>query len=168
MSGKLKHIIFRTDMGWVGILVSARGLLVATLPQPTAPAARQLLARVNEANESPDAFPDLVERLKEYYRGGKVAFPDKLDLTGATPFQRAVWIAAQRIPYGKTRSYRWIAERIGKPQAARAVGQALGRNPLAIVVPCHRVVASGSGLGGFGGGLKMKRQLLRREGGLNR
>jgi methylated-DNA-[protein]-cysteine S-methyltransferase len=163
MSGKLKYIIFETDMGWVGILASARGLLATTLPQPTAPEARQLLERINEANKSPDAFHDLVERLKEYYRGRKVAFPDKLDLTGATSFQRAVWTAAQRIPYGETRSYRWVAERIGKPQAARAVGQALGRNPLAIIVPCHRVVASDGGLGGFGGGLEMKRRLLQRE-----
>jgi methylated-DNA-[protein]-cysteine S-methyltransferase len=169
MSGKLKYIIFETGMGWVGILASARGLLATTLPQPTAPAARELLgARINEATRSPDAFHDLVERLKEYYRGRKVAFPDKLDLTGATSFQRAVWTATQRIPYGETRSYRWVAERIGKPQAARAVGQALGRNPLAIIVPCHRVLASDGRLGGFGGGLKMKRQLLRLEGGQNR
>jgi O-6-methylguanine DNA methyltransferase len=154
-------------MGWVGILVSARGLLAATLPQPTAPAARQLLKRVNEATRSPDLFPDLVKRLKEYYCGCKVAFPDKLDLTGATPFQQAVWTAARRIPYGETRSYRWVAAQIGKPQAARAVGQALGRNPLAIIVPCHRVVASDGGLGGFGWGLKMKQQLLRREVGQN-
>jgi methylated-DNA-[protein]-cysteine S-methyltransferase len=168
MNRKLKYTIFKTDMGWVGILASARGLLATTLPQPTAPAARQLLERINEANKSPDALSDLVERLKEYYRGRKVAFPDKLDLTGATPFQYAVCTAAQRIPYGETRSYRWVAERIGKPQAARAVGQALGRNPLAIIVPCHRVVASDGGLGGFGGGLEMKHQLLRLEGGYNR
>jgi methylated-DNA-[protein]-cysteine S-methyltransferase len=168
MSGKLKYIIFETDMGWVGILASARGLLATTLPQPTAAAARQQLKGVNEVTRSPGAFYDLVERLREYYRGREVAFPDKLDLTGATPFQCAVWTAAQRIPYGETRSYGWVAARIGRPQAARAVGQALGRNPLAIIVPCHRVVASNGGLGGFGGGLKMKRQLLRLEGGQNR
>jgi methylated-DNA-[protein]-cysteine S-methyltransferase len=163
MSEGLKYSIFKTDMGWVGILASARGLLAATLPQPTTRAARQLLKRINEATRSPDPFPDLVERLKEYYCGRKVAFPDKLDLTRATPFQQAVWTAARRIPYGETRSYRWVAARIGKPQAARAVGQALGRNPLAIIVPCHRVVASDGGLGGFGGGLKMKRYLLWQE-----
>jgi methylated-DNA-[protein]-cysteine S-methyltransferase len=160
MSGELKYFVFKTDMGWVGILASARGLLATTLPQPTAPAARQLLEGINEATWSPHAFPDLVERLKEYYGGRKVAFPDKLDLTRATSFQHAAWTAAQSIPYGETRSYRWVAERIGKPQAARAVGQALGRNPLAIIVPCHRVVASDGGLGGFGGGLKIKRYLL--------
>jgi methylated-DNA-[protein]-cysteine S-methyltransferase len=168
MNEGLKYSIFKTDMGWVGILASARGLLAATLPQPTAVEVRQLLgARINEATRSSVPFPDLVKRLKEYYRGRRVAFPDKLDLTGATPFQCAVWTAARRIPYGETRSYRWVAARIGKPQAARAAGQALGRNPLAIIVPCHRVVASDGGLGGFGWGLKMKRQLLRREVGQN-
>jgi methylated-DNA-[protein]-cysteine S-methyltransferase len=169
MSGGLEYSIFKTEMGWVGILASARGLLAATLPQPTAPAARQLLgAKVNEAARSPDAFPDLAKRLKKYYGGRRVAFPDRLDLTGATPFRQAVWMAAQRIPYGETRSYRWVAARIGKPQATRAVGQALGRNPLAIIVPCHRVVASDGGLCGFGGGLEMKRQLLRLEAGSRR
>lgn len=163
MSEQLKYIIFETDMGWVAILASARGLLASTLPQPTASEARRLLARVDEATTASDTFADLVERLKQYYRGHKVAFSDKLDLTGATPFQRAVWTATQHIPYGETRSYRWVAERIGKPRAARAVGQALGRNPLAILVPCHRVVASDGGLGGFGGGLEMKRRLLQME-----
>jgi methylated-DNA-[protein]-cysteine S-methyltransferase len=168
MNEGLKYSIFKTDMGWVGILASARGLLAATLPQPTAVEVRQLLgARINEATRSPDAFHDLVKRLKEYYCGRKVTFPDKLDLTGATQFQRAVWTAAQCIPYGETRSYRWVAEETGKPQAARAAGQALGRNPLAIIVPCHRVVTSDGGLGGFGGGLKVKQQLLRREVGQN-
>jgi len=161
MSGKAKYIIFKTDTGWVGILASSRGLLAVTLPQPSAEAARQLLGtRVNAATWAPDGFSDLIQRLQAYYRGRRVSFADKLDLTGATPFQRAVWTAAQHIPYGETRSYRWVAERIGKPQAARAVGQALGRNPLAIIVPCHRVVASDGGLGGFGGGLKMKQYLL--------
>jgi len=169
MNKEPRYIVFKTDMGWVGILASIRGLLAATLPQPTAAEARELLgARVDEATSSPDAFNNLAERFKEYYSGRKVAFPDKLDLTGATPFQRAVWTAAQRISYGETRSYRWVAEQISNPQAARAVGQALSRNPLAIIVPCHRVVASDGGLGGFGGGLNMKRHLLRLEGGQNR
>src|SRR3990172_6320272 len=71
--------------------------------------------------------------------------------------------ATRLIPYGEPRSYLWIAEKIGKPGAARAVGQALGKNPLFIIVPCHRVVASDGGLGGFGGGLQMKRRLLSME-----
>lgn len=151
MSEELDNFVFNTAMGWVGVSASARGLLAVTLPQSM---------ETEKATHIPSAFNNLVERLKAYYRGLEVSFPDKLDQTAATPFQYAVWTATQRIPYGETRSYRWIAEQIGQPRAARAVGQALSRNPWAIIVPCHRVVASDGGLGGFGGGLKMKRYLL--------
>jgi len=74
-----------------------------------------------------------------------------------------VWQATRLIPYGETRSYLWVAVQIGKPGAARAVGQALGRNPLPVIIPCHRVIASDGGLGGFTGGLVMKRRLLELE-----
>jgi len=74
-----------------------------------------------------------------------------------------VWQATRLIPYGETRSYLWVAVQIGKPGAARAVGQALGRNPLPVIVPCHRVIAADGGLGGFTGGLEMKRRLLELE-----
>ncbi len=161
MSGELKYITFNTDMGWVGILASAKGLLDTTLPQRSAQETHQLLGEsVNQATWSPRLFDDLMERLKVYFSGRKAAFPDELDLSGATPFQREVWEATRLIPYGETRSYLWVAEQIKKPGAARAVGQALGRNPLAVIVPCHRVVASDGTLGGFGGGLEMKRRLL--------
>jgi methylated-DNA-[protein]-cysteine S-methyltransferase len=85
-----------------------------------------------------------------------------------TPFQRAVWLACMRIPAGQTRSYKWIAEQIGKPGAVRAVGSALGRNPFAPAVPCHRVIKSDGGLGGFSaaGGPAAKLRLLRKEGAL--
>lgn len=82
-----------------------------------------------------------------------------------TPFQQAVWRACMRIPAGQTRSYKWIAEQIGKPGAVRAVGSALGKNPFAPAVPCHRVIKSDGGLGGFSaaGGLKAKLALLKKE-----
>ena len=82
-----------------------------------------------------------------------------------TPFQQAVWKACMRIPAGQTRSYKWIAEQIGRPGAVRAVGNALGANPFAPVVPCHRVIRSDGGLGGFSaaGGTAAKRRLLDRE-----
>ena len=151
-------------MGWVGILASAKGLVATTLPQRSAQEARQLLGnRLNRAMWSPRSFADLVERLKVYFSGRKVAFPYEVDLSGATSFQREVWEITRLIPYGETRSYRWVAEQIKRPGAMRAVGQALGRNQLAIVVPCHRVVASDGGFGGFGGGVEMKRYLLRLE-----
>ena len=161
MTGQLKYIIFNTDMGWVGTLASAKGLLGTTLPQRSAQEAKQLLDdSINHATWSPHLSDDLVERLKAYFSGHKVTFPDELDLSGATPFQRKVWEITRLIPYGETRSYLWVAKQIKRPRAARAVGQALGRNPLPIIVPCHRVVASDGSLGGFGGGLEMKQHLL--------
>ncbi len=165
MTEKLFYITFRTEMGWVGILASAKGLLATTLPQPSVSEARQLLGRrADKAEWSPHRLADLTERLTSYFNNEKVTFPDELDLSGATPFQGAVWRQTRLIPYGETRSYQWVAEQLKRPKAARAVGQALGRNPLLVIVPCHRVVASGGGLGGFGGGLDMKKRLLRMEG----
>ena len=164
MTQQLNYTIFNTDMGWVGMLASAKGLLGITLPQRSAQEAYQLLGNnINYAIWSPHLFRDLIERLRVYFGGHRTTFPDKLDLSQATHFQREVWEITRRIPYGETRSYAWVAEQIGKPRAARAVGQALGKNPLPIIVPCHRVVASDGKLGGFGGGVEMKKHLISRE-----
>lgn len=83
-----------------------------------------------------------------------------MDLSSGTSFQQKVWRALTKIPFGQTRSYAWVAQKIGKPKASRAVGAACGANPVPVVIPCHRVVASDGSLGGFGGGLPMKRRLL--------
>lgn len=106
----------------------------------------------------------LFEELERYFRGEPVTFADvDVDLTGSTEFEREVYKATRAIPFGKVATYGQIAKAIGAPNAQRAVGQALGKNPIAIVIPCHRVVAS-DGLGGFTGGLTWKRKLLRHEG----
>ena len=118
---------------------------------------------IDEAVWSPPFFQDLMERLKAYFSGYEATFPDKLDLSRATPFQCEVWEATRLIPYGETRSYAWIAGQIKKPGAFRATGQALGRNPFPVIVPCHRVLASNGALGGFTGGIEMKQYLLRLE-----
>jgi AraC family transcriptional regulator, regulatory protein of adaptative response / methylated-DNA-[protein]-cysteine methyltransferase len=99
--------------------------------------------------------------IKSYLEGDRPPVDVPLDVRG-TPFQQQVWKALQAIPCGETRTYRDIAVALGKPNAARAIGQACGRNPVALIVPCHRVVGSG-GLGGFGLGLERKRLLLERE-----
>ncbi len=164
MTGDLKYITLNTDIGWIGILSSAKGLLGITLPQRSAQEACQLLGdSVNRAICSPHPFDNLMERLKVYFSGHRTTFPDKLDLSRATHFQREVWEITRRIPYGETRSYAWVAEQIKKPRAMRAVGQALSKNPLPIIVPCHRVVASDGKLGGFSSGVEMKRYLLSLE-----
>lgn len=87
-----------------------------------------------------------------------------LDMGEGTAFQQAVWAALTRIPRGRTATYREVAAAIGRPRSARAVGQACGANPVPLLVPCHRVVATGGGLGGFSGGLRWKQMLLAREG----
>ena len=100
--------------------------------------------------------------LKEYFDGTRRRFGVRLDLDG-TPFQQRVWAELLRIPYGETRTYAEIAARIRNPRAVRAVGTANGRNPISIFIPCHRVIASGGGLGGYSGGLQMKVKLLALE-----
>jgi methylated-DNA-[protein]-cysteine S-methyltransferase len=103
-------------------------------------------------------------QLDEYFAGTRTSFDVPLAPDG-TPFRRAVWAALVEIPYGETISYAELAREVGRPGAYRAVGQANGSNPIAIVVPCHRVVAAGGGLGGYGGGLDVKRALLDLEAG---
>lgn len=107
----------------------------------------------------------IIRELKRYFAGEPVRFENlPLDLEDCTDFERSVYAATRSIPFGKVATYGQIARAIGKPKAARAVGQALGNNPIAIVIPCHRVVASDGSLGGFTGGLHWKKKLLRHEG----
>jgi len=108
-------------------------------------------------------FAALTRELMSYFSGEPVAFTAKVDLRG-TEFQRKIWRTLSSIPYGNIRSYKWVAEKAGNPRGARAVGQALNRNPVPIIVPCHRVVQSSGGLGGFGCGLDIKVKLLEVEG----
>ena len=101
-------------------------------------------------------------QLKEYFAGKRDCFELELDMQG-TPFQKKVWALLLTIPFGQTRSYRQLAELAGNPAASRAVGAAVGRNPVSIVTPCHRVVGSTGKLTGFAGGLDAKRTLLQLE-----
>ena len=104
-------------------------------------------------------FGPVVAQLAEYFAGERTDFELPLNLSG-TPFQRTVWTALREIPYGTTISYGELADRIGRPTASRAVGLANGKNPVGIVVPCHRVVGASGDLTGYGGGLDRKRRLL--------
>lgn len=115
-----------------------------------------------QAAPAPGAFAGAVEQLDAYFAGTLTEFDVDLDVAG-TPFQRRVWTALQTIPYGETRSYGQIADQIGSPGGSRAVGLANGRNPVSIIVPCHRVIGSTGGLTGYGGGLDRKKTLLTLE-----
>lgn len=107
----------------------------------------------------PAALTAAVEQLAAYFAGERRSFDLPIELRG-TPFQRRVWAALREIPYGQTISYGQLAARIGQPTASRAVGLANGRNPISIVVPCHRVIGANGRLTGYGGGIERKRQLL--------
>ena len=115
-----------------------------------------------EWKQSAAPFRAVERQLREYFQGKRTAFDVKLHPKG-TPFQKSVWKALAGIPYGETRSYGDIAKAVGRPAAVRAVGLANGRNPLPIVVPCHRVIGASGKLVGYGGGLAVKQALLDRE-----
>jgi methylated-DNA-[protein]-cysteine S-methyltransferase len=158
---QLYYAIFKTCAGWIAATASARGCVWICFPQNDENEARQALGeQIFRASHSPERFKVLSQELGAYYLGQNPLFSVEIDISSATPFEQAVWLATRKIRHGETRSYSWVAAEIGKPQAARAVGQALGRNPLPVLIPCHRVLARDGGLGGFGGGLKMKRYLL--------
>ncbi|WP_310769054.1 methylated-DNA--[protein]-cysteine S-methyltransferase [Mycobacterium sp. Z3061] len=118
----------------------------------------------SRADWTPDegGFPEVVRQLDAYFAGELCDFDVRLDMRG-TEFQKRVWEALLTIPYGETRSYGQIAEQIGAPGAARAVGLANGHNPIAIIVPCHRVIGAAGKLTGYGGGLDRKQTLLSLE-----
>lgn len=114
--------------------------------------------------EAPQKLRECEDQLQAYFRGELRDFTVRLDLRG-TPFQVRCWEALRRIPYGATCSYRELAESVGSPRGFRAVGQANHNNPIAIIVPCHRVIGANGMLTGYGGGLSVKEKLLRLEAG---
>jgi methylated-DNA-[protein]-cysteine S-methyltransferase len=115
-----------------------------------------------DIGDVPPVLKETATQLEEYFAGERTDFDVPMELDG-TEFQRDVWAELSRIPYGTTISYGELARRVGRPKSPRAVGQANGRNPIPVIVPCHRVLAS-NGIGGYGGGLPMKRALLAVEG----
>ena len=168
MSKKAESLTFavcETCLGWIGVIGSPNGLKKVILPLKSREAVLDQIASCGCEAENQDlaCFSELSDRIRRYFGGERMDFVDKLDLAGATRFQQNVWRMVRNIPCGETRSYGWVANQLGLPKAARAVGQALARNPVPIVIPCHRVIGSDGNLGGFGGGVKIKKFLLRLE-----
>lgn len=153
----------------MGVSRSDTGLRSIILPRPAHREVADILFASRESKETrkddvvDSQLRELAVRLEKYLEGYTVFFPDKVDLEGATPFQQEVWLELRNIPYGSTISYGCLASRLGKPNSARAVGQALASNPLPIVLPCHRVIGSKGNLTGYAGGLDFKKSLLRLE-----
>lgn len=161
--------VCQTALGWVGIAWSAGGLVALSLPQPTETEALSRLPFSSDPGPVPPPGLDidvLVGRLRRYFEGEAIVFDEPLDPIIGTVFQRRVWASTRDIPRGQTRTYGELARLAGSPGAARAVGQAMARNPWPVIVPCHRVVGHDGRLTGFGGGLVMKHRMLAMEGAL--
>jgi methylated-DNA-[protein]-cysteine S-methyltransferase len=162
--------LFETAIGPCGIAWGAQGILAVQLPEATADAARARLRRrfPNATEQDPPVIiKDIIANIVAHLSGQARDFSAiALDLDGVPAFHRRVYDAARRIPSGETRSYGDIAKMLGEPGSARAVGQALGRNPFPIIVPCHRVLAAGGAPGGFSarGGATTKFRILAIEG----
>ncbi|MFH0799713.1 MAG: methylated-DNA--[protein]-cysteine S-methyltransferase [Pseudomonadota bacterium] len=109
-------------------------------------------------------FRGIVAKLKKFAAGKRANLGKNLDILSGTPFQRCAWKKIATIPWGETRSYAWLARAIGKPSAFRAVANACGKNPVPIIIPCHRVISSDGTIGGFSSGIKLKRIFLKLEG----
>lgn len=159
----MKYALCETEVGWVGIGID--GAICATELASTRRAALEALARrgADEPAGDREAKP-FIELVRRAAQGKDVQLNGQLRLIGGTKFQRAVWEAMRSIPLGATVSYGELARKAGYPGAARAVGQAVGHNPIPLLIPCHRVIASDGTLGGFGGGPELKRAMLKQEG----
>lgn len=167
----LESKVFKTPLGWVGVVVSEQGIRGIVLPRKEKMSVERELSNADcglrNAERARPSTHDILKKtvilLTDYFSGKQVVFDLPLDTRLYTSFQQAVWKATSEIPCGETRPYAWIAKKINRPKASRAVGQALGANPLPIIIPCHRVIRSSGSLGGFGGGLILKKALLELE-----
>lgn len=190
----MRETIFQTDWGWVGLAATDQGVRAVVLPKTTRRAVERELQTLLNGNSTPThpsgapiALPNAMGHegegegggrslaasrhlelariaILQYLQGNARDFNLPLDLQGQPRFCVKVWKVLQSIPYGRVRSYGWVARKVGKPRAARAVGGACGANPVPLLVPCHRVIAGDGSLGGFSGGVGVKKRLLRLEG----
>jgi methylated-DNA-[protein]-cysteine S-methyltransferase len=169
-SYRMTPVVTETAMGFVGVALSQAGIRHSTLFHRTrAGAEAELRARGAQAGAEDPRAEEIRWLLKSYADGAAVSLEKyPVDLPPCQPLQRETWLALREIPRGETRSYGWLAQRVGRPNAARAIGAAMGANPIPLWLPCHRVVASDGSLHGFGGGLAMKQALLELEGALPR
>lgn len=161
--------VFLTRIGWLGIAWTRRGLVAvagpAAHPGEVEAELRKHAARLTLLDDAPSSGLGwaLEQKLRAYLDGERVSFEEPVDLSRTPPFTRRVLEATRAIPYGEVRTYGGLAAQVGSPRAARAVGQAMAANPMPLVVPCHRVVASSGKLGGYGLGVALKERLLDME-----
>jgi methylated-DNA-[protein]-cysteine S-methyltransferase len=165
MGSPLKFATIETGLGWVGVALSGEGLRAVNLPLPTREAATRAIVELGAGEPATEAeLGDIPAAVQGLASGTRAANSVRLDWTGISDFRRTVLEECARIPRGETRTYAWLAEQVGRPRAARAVGRVMATNPWPLFVPCHRVLGSDGSLHGYGGGLPMKEALLRAEG----
>ena len=161
------YSIFETIFGLCGVVGKDNKLLEVILPGYEREKIEDYLRlKYKGAENSPLSFKDLESDIKEYFKGKRIGFdPIQLDLSDFTPFQRKVYMITRSIPYGEVRTYGWIVDKLKLCNAQRAVGGALARNPVALIIPCHRVIRKDGKPGGFSapGGIRLKQEMLKLE-----
>lgn len=162
---QIDYVLQETGLGWMILAKTPHGICFLFIDDDPQQSLNQLKLKFPKANyqEKPESFSEELAVVLAYLESPKQACNLPLDIQG-TPFQKAVWQVLREIPVGQTMSYKEVAERLNKPKAVRAVGSACGANPIAVLIPCHRVLTSDGKLGGFSMGLKRKKVLLKREG----
>ena len=160
-----KFHLFQSPVGWIALLGSEKGLRRLSMKPEPQEALSDLGPELDRSANDPAGFSAIQQSIERYLQGDGDALDDiTLDLFDAPPFFGAAWEACRRIPAGETRSYSWLAAEAGSPRAVRAAGQAMARNRFALIIPCHRVIASDGDLRGYGaGGLRVKAKLLQLE-----
>ena len=169
MSGRFSTRVVASPLGDLRLHADDEGLVAVVFPAQTRLPAWLVDASSRAASPAGRRHPVLsgaARELDAYFAGKQRQFSTPLSVMGGTPFQREVWNALRKLPFGTTTSYQRLAEALGRPTSARAVGAAIGQNPLLLVVPCHRVIGAAGQLTGFAGGLPAKTWLLRHEGGV--
>jgi methylated-DNA-[protein]-cysteine S-methyltransferase len=165
---KLYYTVLDSKIGRILVTRTDKGLNNLLFHQPTwGKFFEELKKKKNiELVRDENKFSKLKKELNQYLSGKKVGFTEKLDLSSGTLFQQKVWKKMLEVPFGKTISYKKLAAMVGSPKKARAVGNACATNPVSIIVPCHRIIKSDGGLGGYGGGIELKKRLLKLEKGM--
>jgi methylated-DNA-[protein]-cysteine S-methyltransferase len=154
-----------SPIGPVYVAKTKKGICFINLPKISEAGFLTILRKrfQKDAIRNERELKTVINELLAYFNGSKVNFKSLLDLNKGTIFQRKVWIKISEIPYGELRTYKWIANEIGNANAVRAVGNAVGRNPVSPIIPCHRVIRSDGNLGGFSSGIHLKKWLLKLE-----
>lgn len=143
---------FESPIGLLYLVFSGKSLTGISLKKPSQTALKK--------GGAPKSF---IKELEDFFRGADKGFSQRIEFLKGTDFEKKIWSCLKDIPFGETRTYKWIAEKIGHPSATRAVGRALSKNPVPIVLPCHRIIESDGSIGGYSSGINIKRRLLELE-----